>query len=304
VKTEKVPQKLSAAYASNVSLKPDSVPEPVVIVISSGKFTRQLTIHRPIGTTPLGDECWIITQTGDVPTLLNHAKDPSYEKKAEARRALRKAVAIKLGLISEDGTYLGDLAAKGAKSLAAGLLDAKKAYESAQKQAHELYIREQTAAGKTPKTDWKFNQDVNHFLKQEVKDAEALLLEKVKQAPEWAAGLKLIEPEPFETKGGPFHTVSQVPFCANKCGADQMVDMMQQHILSSITGTEGRFFPMGTNNPAFGFESKVVAAPAGTKEDPAKQQSEPQPMNRKSFLEAARARFLARGPQATPVTKT
>lgn len=293
--------KLSAAYATNVSLNPDSVPEPVVITITSGKFTRQLTVHRPIGITPLGGDCWIITQTGDVPAYLNHTKDPSYEKKAEARRTLRKAIAVELGLIKEDGTYTGDLAAKGAKSLAAGLVEAKAAHEKAAAEAHRVYLDECKQAGRAPKKDWKFNQDINHFLPQNVKDAEGVLAEKVRASPKWMAGLKIIEPEPFETKGGTFHNQSQVPFCSNNCKPEQMVDMLQQHIMYTMTSTEGKFFPLGSKNPAFGYESSGVAS--GDPGQPGSSAEGGQPMSRKTFLEKARTAFAARASGASTTKK-
>lgn len=288
-KKEKVPTKVSAAFATNLQLNPDSVPGPVVVVITSGDFTRQLTIHRPIGHVPFDNDCWCITPTGDVPSFLNHAKDPSYEKKAEAKRKLRLAIAVKLDLLCENGHYKGaTLQQAKCNSFKDAIAEATKLHKVAASTAHEEYLDECKKKGRTPKKDWKFNQNINHFLTKEVKDVEELIAKKVKETSEWEAGLKVIEPEPFETKGGVFHQTSQVPFCRNPCEPRQMVDMVQQHIMSTILNSEKRYFPSGSTTPAFGFEDKGMEAMAAGKAVGSKENL---PMTGKTYLDAVRAKI-------------
>jgi hypothetical protein len=63
------------------------IKDAVVVTISAaGGFSRQLTIHPPIGITDCDDGDWVVSQTSDIAQLLATAKDPSAEKHMEKVR--------------------------------------------------------------------------------------------------------------------------------------------------------------------------------------------------------------------------
>jgi len=91
--TKKVSKALKISPVRNAPLEFSGdrrIKESVVITISSaGGFSRQLTVHRPIGVTDLGDEDWVVSHTSDIAQLLATAKDPSADKLYEDRRVFK-----------------------------------------------------------------------------------------------------------------------------------------------------------------------------------------------------------------------
>jgi hypothetical protein len=80
-----------------------SIPKECVgIVIATGGQVRQLTVHRPIGVTPLSNDDWVITPTGDIKQLLSRQVDPNREKIERARTQVVDEFLIQKGILERD----------------------------------------------------------------------------------------------------------------------------------------------------------------------------------------------------------
>jgi hypothetical protein len=98
IKKEKM-GKLDPEGTTRVGVKSSKpLKDCVVFAIGEAGSTgaEQFTIHRPIGITSLGDDEWVLSRSGDIPTLLRRSKDPGLEARNEAiRLEMFKAVAAK-----------------------------------------------------------------------------------------------------------------------------------------------------------------------------------------------------------------
>lgn len=241
------PLKLSAIKKMEVGLTDDSnrLSDPVVVTITCGDHTRTLVVHRPVGATSLQRDDWVLTPIDEVETLLAYAVDPAKEKKEAAKRLLRIEVAKKLGHYKEVDKKLLYTADpfKGAE-VSSFRREAQAAYEKGKLQARAEYISECEAKGRKPKDSWSFGKSVNHFLDQGVKDLEAKITESVVKDSAWTEGLKKIEPQPYETKSGPFQDRPQsAVYGTGRITATktQMVDQIYKHLLATMSG--GYIFP-------------------------------------------------------------
>jgi hypothetical protein len=75
-----------------------------VLIKSTTGVTRELIFHHPIGVTDLDDDDWVISEVGDIPSLLSRTKDPYAEEIATARAAWLEQKAIEAGLLEKDAS--------------------------------------------------------------------------------------------------------------------------------------------------------------------------------------------------------
>jgi hypothetical protein len=75
-----------------------------VLIKSTTGVTRELIFHHPVGVTDLDDDDWVVSEVGDIPSLLSRMKDPHAEEIAAARAAWLEQKAIEAGLLEKDAS--------------------------------------------------------------------------------------------------------------------------------------------------------------------------------------------------------
>jgi hypothetical protein len=106
-KAEKVPQKLKPNGLNQLDFKQDPLLNGAwVFVMAGAGGSHSYTVHHPIGVTPLDDDEWVMTPSGDISQLLTNRESPNRKKIEELRKdfVFSKAIEAKLLLREEDGT--------------------------------------------------------------------------------------------------------------------------------------------------------------------------------------------------------
>jgi predicted HicB family RNase H-like nuclease len=241
-KVEKVPMKLDLTHQSQVELNdpPAGFGKGVVVVVSDGNYTRQITIHRPIGATKLQADDWVATPTGDVQSFLSMAKDPSAGKKAAALEKAKTDWSLSNGWYSmdKDTKALSYKFQKdqGSMTFAAASDQAKKAWAEARDSALQDYLEECRRTLKPPKKDWKFGQTEGHFMPLAVKAHEEALKKALSESTTWKA-TQLAILTPYETKGGSDQSRPQSAIGFQEPYSEgQVVDQIYRHLVNTLGG--------------------------------------------------------------------
>lgn len=240
-KVEKVPLRLDMVNTSQVAMSdPPSAlnGRGVVIVITDGEYTRQITIHKPIGSTDLPVESWVATRTSEVATYLSNAVDPSREKKAQALKKARDDYLASKNfiVIRNDKRYFLD-PNKGELCIEAEEAAAKVAYSAAEKQAKQDYLAQCLETKTMPKKDWKFGQNWRGFISSELRDFEEACKKALKADAAWEAKEKSLTPK-YVTLGGPNMDKPQERIGLDKKNVydhRQLVDVLSKHVYNSLS---------------------------------------------------------------------
>jgi len=81
--------------------KPDPlIGETIMVIVADGSKTRSFTIHHPIGITGLDAGDWIISDSSDIPDLLDRRKDADASRMQQLRSRERQLLAVKAGLLT------------------------------------------------------------------------------------------------------------------------------------------------------------------------------------------------------------
>jgi len=238
-KVKKVPLKLSAVHQVDAELANDSsgLGEPIVILISCGEHSQQLTIHRPVGQHGLKEDDWVLTPTSEVGALLASAEDPSKAKKEAALAKCKLDYLVEIGKYLKIGEELHyPPAVAGGASLKSVNGRAKEAWSDAKRAAHEEYLRECEHENRKPKKDWKFGLLPGYFQEAEVKTYEEDLKQKLKTDPVFEARVKKLAIAPYVTKAGPYGDRPQTAMTlAEPATRRQMVDVCKKHIVNTMS---------------------------------------------------------------------
>jgi hypoxanthine phosphoribosyltransferase len=236
-KVEKVPLALAPEkYPAKAPVQQyRHIDEPVVILVSSGDYYRQMTICRPVGKTPLDKDSWVVFDTRDITTMSSRAVDPSAKKKEEALQVLRNQTLVDQGIY-----ILKDKALTYAtgRTIKAAAEEAKNAFDAAKKTAHASYIADMAAAKKTPKKDWKFNRTIESFWPEAESKIEDAAEKHLKTLPEYVEKKKKLSQ--YETMAGPHEETHQsraIFWSGKPIPKVQVVDTVALEVTASFDGT-------------------------------------------------------------------
>jgi len=245
IRKEKVPLTLSATHVSDVKVSNKGLKgKPIVLVISDGEYTRQMTFHHPIGKHYLSSGDWIVTPTGDVQTFLNASEDPSQEAKFDARKKIRQELGVKFGIYKTDPDTKALSFAKNGKTFADAAKEQDALFDDAKKAAFEKYLEECKLHNRDPKPDWKFGEPRWKFRPKWVTEIEDDLETKITGDRKAALQEKLSGGAPFATKGGPTGELFQrrVKF-GNNLESGPFIDELYKFVLKEFASPPGEAPP-------------------------------------------------------------
>jgi len=251
---------LTVMSAAPLTQESNRLKDSVVVLITSGDRSEQLTFCRPIGITRLAATDWIAAPTAEMQSILSRAEDPSGKIKEEAKRKLRVDCLVAMGRLQKatDGKIMyPDGVLQSGPQIVSVVVEAAKAAHKAQEAALlAKYLQECELAGRQPKKDWKSGISWQQHLPKEVVAYEQESDVKLASDDLYKAGLKKIEPVPYETMAGLMGERHQLryPFPPST-GKGNVVEHIKIDLMRAAE--VGRAFPCA---PAHHLRAAFVAA--------------------------------------------
>lgn len=229
-KEVKVPIKVNPSAVTQVeySVSDSSLKESFTFSIAGGPFPVQMTVHRPIGVTDYPDDCWVITDSSDIPTLLARKVDPSEGDLSRFRNKFINEELVKSGLL----VFIDNR-----------LFYPKGVCDQAHDRNHILSQADAEAAAKRKKLkdEYKlqhpgvkehvlnkvhFPVDRDEFLNMKYSQHEKVIYQhKVDKKLEALA--KAAYPQSYRTKSGVYADKAQIPFCKAKSKDEAFTTFMK-----------------------------------------------------------------------------
>jgi len=251
-----VPVKLDAGKttASELTIPKGLGKDTFVMTFAGTEGTLfQLTVHHPIGYTPMNGEAWVCTPSEDIPTLLGRTDHPGAKKIKSVLEVERQRILEEAGYISVEVNtvwwLIGDQQVESAKALEGA--------ENAWKEAKKAHLAEHEAkqAGKPKAAKYHgyplAKEDFLSETQKEFLDGCAAFIKRDGRV----AALKHKLEGDYQTMGGPLGDRPQRPFL-KKGGRQRAVDVL----VAQLMGVEDPSPP--------DVEEEEPAKPKGQKQEP------------------------------------
>jgi vacuolar-type H+-ATPase subunit H len=214
--SKKVAPKLSADSGSNLEFAGHAKfpkKEAFVVVIATSNGAVQMTFHHPIGSTKLGEEEWVATESSQVHYLFKRAENPGKKSTEVARQKWQQARAVesKLLEVAENEVYFFGQQALGSR--------------------RELTKKARSAAKDDGKTS---PESYVSYLPDNIRELETNLLAQLRNKEVIAECERLNPLPPHETVGGLHENQPQQPVDYLK---GMSIDEARNTVINRVLGT-------------------------------------------------------------------